>query len=90
MEEEIKIIEELKKFLSEDITPQFSVEESARALEHLLQAYKEDEAVIEEMAEYIGRDIRCIRPEIECNKMTHDCEKRVKEYFRKKVKGEKE
>ncbi len=40
--------------------------------------------IIKNMAEYIGRDIRCIRPEIECNKMTHDCKECVKEYFEKK------
>lgn len=46
------------------------------------------EKMIDEMANYIGQDIRCIRPEIECNKMTHDCRDCVKEYFRKKVSNE--
>lgn len=46
------------------------------------------EKIIDEMANYIGQDIRCIRPEIECNKMTHDCRDCVKEYFRKKVSNE--
>ena len=47
---------------------------------------KKDE-IINEMAECIGRDIRCVRPEIECNKMTHDCRECVKEYFTKKCEG---
>ncbi len=37
--------------------------------------------VIDEMAEYLVQDIRCIRPEIECDKI-RAC---IKQYFEKKV-----
>lgn len=50
----------------------------------LLELEKKDK-VINEMAECIGQDIRCVRPEIECNKMTHDCRECIKEYFTNKA-----
>lgn len=40
---------------------------------------------IDLMADFIGQDMRCIRPEIKCNKMTHDCKDCVKQYFENKV-----
>lgn len=40
---------------------------------------------IDLMAEFIGQDMMCIRPEIECNKMTHDCKNCIKQYFERKV-----
>ena len=43
------------------------------------------EQVIDLMADFIGQDMRCIRPEIECNKMTHDCKDCVKQYFEREV-----
>lgn len=46
---------------------------------------KKKDLIINEMAKYIGQDIRCVRPEIECNKMTHDCRKCIKEYFTNKA-----
>lgn len=60
-------------------------EEEKKAIEDLRNKLDIAEKMIDEMANYIGQDIRCIRPEIECNKMTHDCRDCVKEYFRKKV-----
>lgn len=36
IEEDIKICDELKKFLSNDITPKFTVEQSAKAIENIL------------------------------------------------------
>lgn len=41
--------------------------------------------IIDRMAEHIGQDIKCIRPEIECNKMTYDCKECVKQYFEDKA-----
>lgn len=41
--------------------------------------------MIDKMVEYLAQDIRCIRPEIECNKMTHDCRYCVKQHFKKKA-----
>ena len=40
---------------------------------------------IDLMAGFIGQDMMCIRPEIECNKMTHDCKECIKQYFERKV-----
>lgn len=52
-----------------------------RALSDLVKADKQ----IDLMAEFIGQDMICIRPEIECNKMTHDCKDCIKQYFERKV-----
>lgn len=54
----------------------------------ILEDNEKKDKVINEMAEYIGQDIKCVRPEIECNKMTHDCRECIKEYFTKKVERE--
>lgn len=90
MEEEIKILEKyIMDFHKRNkYCIAFREDLLKTAIEHLLQAYTEDEAVIKEMSEYIGRDMRCLRPEIECNKMTHDCKECTESYFRKKVKDE--
>ena len=42
---------------------------------------KQKDKQIDLMADFIGQDMRCIRPEIKCNKMTHDCKDCVKQYF---------
>ena len=47
---------------------------------------KQKDKQIDLMADFIGQDMRCIRPEIECNKMTHDCKDCVKQYFERKAK----
>lgn len=88
MEEDIKFIEkmikEYKTFGDLD-NPDFeNTEKIYKAIENLLKAYKEDEAVIEEMAKYIKEpyEVRIIgtrKSKIEI----------IKEYFRNKVKGEK-
>lgn len=57
------------------------------AMAVVLSELEKKDLIINEMAECIGRDIRCVRPEIECNKMTHDCRECVKEYFTKKCEG---
>lgn len=65
-------------------------------IEHLLKAYKEDEAVIEEIAEYLSIVRDCPNEDKGVNL---DCENRCsnddnlyaecwKQYFRKKVKNE--
>ena len=46
---------------------------------------KQKDKQIDLMAEFIGQDMMCIRPEIECNKMTHDCKDCIKQYFENKV-----
>ena len=46
---------------------------------------KQKDKQIDLMADFIGQDMRCIRPEIKCNKMTHDCKDCVKQYFENKV-----
>ena len=51
---------------------------------------KQKDKQIDLMADFIGQDMRCIRPEIECNKMTHDCKDCVKQYFENKVNSGKE
>ena len=49
---------------------------------------KQKDKQIDLMADFIGQDMRCIRPEIKCNKMTHDCKDCVKQYFERKVEDE--
>lgn len=57
-------------------------EEAKKSLEKLLQAYKQDEKVIEEMAKYIDFD----KMNFNCGMCVHDgCqEKCIIDYFRKK------
>ena len=62
------------------------------AIDTVLSLIKEQQEEIEKkdkqinlMAEFIGQDMMCIRPEIECNKMTHDCKECIKQYFERKV-----
>jgi predicted SnoaL-like aldol condensation-catalyzing enzyme len=62
--------------------------ELALAVSIVLTELKKKDKVINEMAECIGQDIRCVRPEIECNKMTHDCRDCIKEYFTNQVERE--
>lgn len=59
-----------------------------QAIDTVLSELEKKDLVIKEMAECIGQDIRCVRPEIECNKMTHDCRDCIKEYFTNKVERE--
>ena len=68
---------------------------SAKEGQTVLSLIKEQQEKIEKkdkqidlMAEFIGQDMMCIRPEIECNKMTHDCKNCIKQYFERKVKNE--
>lgn len=58
------------------------------AMTTVLAELEKKDKVINEMAECIGQDLRCVRPEIECNKMTHDCRECVKEYYFNKVERE--
>ncbi len=100
MEEDIKILEEKKDkffiilyefFLRREVKP------FEEALERLLQEYKEDEAVIDEMAKFMNNrswkehqikdeDCNCCKVEYSSDKCT-EC---IKEYFRKKVKDERD
>lgn len=105
MEETIKVLEEIKN----DCLGGFAFytdkksEEKAKAIETLLQAYKEDERVIEEMSkkiadlnyEFVGEWCKCK----ECSKYDVDgdngeliCNTNnfecIKQYFRNKVKEE--
>ena len=57
------------------------VEFYKRKIEFLKKENEEKDKQIDLMADFIGQDMRCIRPEIECNKMTHDCKDCVKQYF---------
>ena len=57
---------------------------SRRHLEDICRMKKKDKQ-IDLMAGFIGQDMMCIRPEIECNKMTHDCKECIKQYFERKV-----
>ena len=95
MERFIEILEEHIKELEEEKVLYGGFLSRKEAIENLLKAYKEDEAVIEEMAKYIGsldtdEDI-CKEVDVpvnafaECEIACKDC---VKEYFRNKVKGE--
>lgn len=67
-------------------------EKIRNALEHLLQAYKEDESIIHEMAKELNSGV--LKKEDWCNLKNcigdSTCLKCLKEYFRNKVKGEKE
>ena len=47
----------------------------------LIYKLKQKDKQIDLMANFIGQDMMCIRPEIECNKMTHDCKNCIKLYF---------
>lgn len=58
--------------------------ETADRSNDLLELQKKDK-IIDLMANFIGQDMMCIRPEIECNKMTHDCQKCIKQYFERKA-----
>ena len=62
--------------------------EDEEPMKTVLTELEKKDRIIEKMAECIGQDIRCVRPEIECNKMTHDCRECVKEYFTNKVERE--
>ena len=64
------------------------VEFYKRKIEFLKKENEEKDKQIDLMADFIGQDMRCIRPEIECNKMTHDCKDCVKQYFERKVEDE--
>ena len=66
------------------------VEFYKRKIEFLKKENEEKDKQIDLMADFIGQDMRCIRPEIECNKMTHDCKDCVKQYFENKVNSGKE
>ena len=61
------------------------VEFYKRKIEFLKKENEEKDKQIDLMADFIGQDMRCIRPEIECNKMTHDCKDCVKQYFEREV-----
>lgn len=79
MEEDIKIIEQnidYNSLIFGNGNAELS-EKLRSAIEHLIQSYKEDEAVIEEMAKtWKQDDIRSVEE--------------IKEYFRNKAKGEKD
>lgn len=51
-----------------------------------IKRLKQKDKQIDLMAGLIGQDMMCIRPEIECDKMTHDCKECIKQYFERKVK----
>lgn len=68
------------------------LKELQEALETVLNMLKEKDKKIEKkdkiidlMAEYIGQDMQCIRPEIECNKMIYNCKDCAKQYFERKA-----
>lgn len=96
MKEDIKILEEHIKELEEEKVLYGGFLSRKQAIENLLKAYREDEAVIEEMAHYIWK-YDCCEYEIGKNGkcegyyLDTDCkEKCIIEYFRNKAKGEKE
>lgn len=92
MEEDIKILEEWKNWNKEhNISTKTTL-----AIENLLKAYKQDEKMIDLMADYIHlytlsgeEDVYCFRVNncevVGGNKSCFDC---IKEYFRKKVENE--
>ena len=77
-EKDIKILEEYLGWLGNDVVEMRGYEK--QALENLLKAYKQDEEVIDEMAEYIDSWSFCAGGD--CIK---NCKEHIKEYFRKKV-----
>ena len=87
-EEEIK---EAKEFLKDTIINSYSEKRAIKLdnlrkyIENLEKEIEKKDRQIDLMAEYIGQDIRCVHPEIECNKMTHDCTECVKQYFKNKA-----
>ena len=106
MKEDIKILEEILRY--KDWYKRHGGEDigyaEVQAIENLLKAYKEDEAVIEEMANAISflmTDIEVIKRQFEekycefitsdddcCWKLDKECTDCIKEYFRNKAKGE--
>lgn len=84
MEEEIKILEKITNYKDDIRIPILGTLEY-EAIEHLVQAYKEGEAVIEEMArwifdkDYIENSLLIHRDDYYSN-----CIKQVKEYFKTK------
>lgn len=105
MEEDIKIIKNLISYLQEKISNgedkifynELMWDEKTidciNALEDIVQAYKEDEAVIKEMAEFMNKrswkehqlkdeDCHCCKVEYGSD----ECVNCIKEYFRGKVK----
>lgn len=81
-------IEEAKHILVNDKKQRYVDDLLEEAWKVVLSELEKKDKVINEMAECIGQDIRCVRPEIECNKMTHDCTECVKQYYFNKVERE--
>ena len=90
MEEDIKILENLSK---NNYYGDVTFTREAEAIENLLKAYKQDEEVIDLMAEFIDshtyreKEYGC---DMEFEKGVHcgeysECKDCIKEYFRKKV-----
>ena len=77
-DKDIKLIKEIIK----EYSTMDGLKEYTKALEKLLQAYKQDEKMIEEMAKYIDFD----KMNFNCGMCVHDgCqEKCIIDYFRKK------
>lgn len=87
-EKEKKAIE----YLEDSVKSTVIHKEQLNIIKNLIQRQqrenKKKDKIIEKMAEYIVQDIRCIRPEIECNKMTHDCRECVEQYFKDRIESE--
>lgn len=79
-DKDIKLIKEIIK----EYSTMDGLKEYTKALEKLLQAYKQDEKMIEEMAKYIDFD----KMNFNCGMCVHDgCqEKCIIDYFRKRCK----
>lgn len=85
-EEDIKILE--IKVNNDFVLNKYDNE--TKAIEHLLQAYKEQEKVIDEMAEDILGTAKAIEDEGYCLDMYFENREDVKQYFINKVKENKE
>lgn len=82
IKEQNKKIEDREKSLHDEILENYDKQEL------LNKQLKQKDKQIDLMAELIGQDMMCIRPEIECNKMTHDCKDCIKQYFERKAENE--
>ncbi len=69
-DKDIKLIKEIIK----EYSTMDGLKEYTKALEKLLQAYKEDEKVIEEMASYLVKDCEQIE-KLECEEIAKRLEK---------------
>ena len=94
MEEDLKNIEEFLSKRTLDEIDKFLFDKYIKSMEKVLKAYKQDEKMIDDMAEYVSTknyedDICEFRLDVKGRFHKHcykgECKDCIKEYFRKKV-----